>query len=127
MSRPVEQGTIEGVPGHKLGDIALAKRALDVLKKHYPGYLWRVGINDDSTGGVMYIMNMDINTALWGNQNYGVVLKLSTVFNDPGLKCVANAGGEILERARLTRGRNNGNNPVSVDGVDSNHQPLRIF
>lgn len=126
MNNKPDDIKIEPVPFHKLGDIATVKRALKVLKDHYPGYYWRVGINDDRTGGVLYIMNMDINAALWGGQPYGYVLKLKTVYQDPDLKCAMRAGGEILERARLFRGRNQGDEPNHVDGVDPMNQPVKI-
>jgi len=121
-----EKNLIEAVPFHKLGDVALVKRALNALKRHYPGYHWRVGINDDPTGGVMYIMNMDLNAALWGNDPYGYVLYLRSVYGDPGLKRVITAGGEILERARMSRRGNTGEDVQTVDGVLQQHQPLRI-
>jgi len=119
-----EQGIeFEPVPLHKLGDIDLLNRVMRVLTTKYPGYRWRAGVNDDSLGGVLYIMNMDVNAAVWSNAPYGYVLKLSTVYTDPDLKCVMRAGGEILERARLTRGWATGEEPTLVEGVKPQHQP----
>jgi len=115
---------IEMVPGHKLADIQLLNRVMAVLMTKYPGYQWRAGVNDDRLGGVLYIMNLDINAAIYGNTPYGYVLKLTTVYADPALKCVMKAGGEILERARLARGQATGKEPIHIEGVKLHHQPI---
>ena len=122
--RKPEDITIEPVEGHKLGDIALVTRALTVLTDHYPGYTWRVGIHDEPLGGVMYILNMDVCAAVFGNKPYGYVLKLTRVYSDPVLRCVLMAGGEILERARLARSRATGVEPKRIDGVPEYQQPI---
>lgn len=124
IKRPDEIG-IEPVEGHKLADLELATRAVGLLAEHYPGYRWRVWLHDDEQGGVMNVFNMDMCAALFSNRMYGYVLKLSRVYSDPGLKCVIRAGGEILERARLIRGRSNGMEPTHVDGVRRDHQPIK--
>lgn len=118
--------SIEGVPEHKLGDVALAHRCMEIICNHYPGYRWRVGLMDEPTGGVLQIFNDDINAQVWSNAPYGYVLHLTTVYDDPDLKCVVRAAGEILERARLTRGRNRGEEITHVDGVAQKHQPITI-
>lgn len=116
----------EAVPGHTLGDMDLINRVMRTLLDHYPGYTWRAGVHDEPTGGVLYIMNMDINAELFGGQNYGYVLYLSNVYSDPGLRCVIMAAGEILERARLVRGRYKGEEITFVEGIKLQHQPRII-
>jgi hypothetical protein len=118
---------IEGVPGHKLGDVQLVDRIMRKLLTTYPGYRWQVGIHDDDTGGVAYIINKDINSELWSNMQYGYVLKLRRIYTDPNLTCVMRAAGNILERARVERGRRRFNQKIThVDGVKPQHQPGRI-
>jgi len=91
---------IEGVPLHQMGDISLAKRCADTLNKHYPGHLWAVHINDDKLGGTLVIRNLSLSF------EYGYVLHLKRIYQDPNLKCVMLAAGEILERAGIKRGKN---------------------
>jgi len=115
---------IEQVPGHALADLDLTHQAQSVLSKHFPGYTWVVGLNDESLGGVMTIMNLEINSQLLGCPNWGYVLKLSRVYNDPSLKCVVKAGGEILESANISRVINKDEKIKSIDGVNHNRFPL---
>lgn len=72
-----------------------AKNAADMLHKHYPGYLW--GVNVDSKGGVMKVFNLTLSG------QWGFVIKLAQL--DPEYRKVMRAGGEILERYRLSRSR----------------------
>ncbi len=118
---------ITAVPGHKLGDATLATRAVNLLTKHYPGFEWQVRINDENYYGLMEVINLTLNDSLWANCPYGYVLHLYTVYQDPGLKCVIMAGGEILERANIYRGANKGDAPIMIDGVLQKHQPTRII
>lgn len=106
--------------GHHIDnqDEILAKRAGDLLERHYPGHLWAVFINSEKTGGVMYIKNFRVSFI------YGYVLHLSNVYADPQLKCVVKAGGEILERAHMKRGRADGLLAKVVEGVKKRHQPI---
>lgn len=114
---------IEGHPGHTLADTELASRALKILTDSYPGYIWEIGLDEEDLGGIMTVVNKTVNEYIF-DQNYGYVLKLSRVYTDPTLNCVKHAGGEILERANLARGRNNGNPVKNIDGVDHNRHPL---
>lgn len=115
---------LETVPFNKIGDIELVKRALKVLKDHYPGYVWQVGINDNKAGGIMYILNMSLVAEVFGMREYGYVLFLTTVYADPNLKCVVRAGGEILERGNMARGKFREEQIDKIDGVKPEHQPL---
>jgi hypothetical protein len=105
-------------------DIRLALDAGHLLEKTYPGYIWQVRLNDSILGGVLEIHNITIQDQLYTHTNYGTLLKLSTIYADPGMKCVIQAGGEILERAGLSRIVNTGDPVKSVEGVPLDHQPI---
>jgi hypothetical protein len=116
---------LERVPGHKLGDIDLITRIAHVLHAHYPDYYWQVLLNDEPDGGLVKILCGDINSSLMTQHVYGFVIKIKRLYGDPNLHTVVMAAGEILERARLRRGRNNGELPTHVDGVAPQHQPVK--
>ncbi len=78
-------------------DLALSKQAGEILERHYPGYLWAV--HADTNGGVLLIHNLALH-GRWGFQ-----LNLRDVYSDPGLKSVVAAGGELLERYKMKRGK----------------------
>lgn len=96
-------------------DVVLAKDAADTLNRHYPGHLWAVNVN--SEGGVMIIKNMSISAL------YGMVLHLKNVYQDPTLRMVIRAAGELLERAHMARKGWNGEFAKVVEGVAQKHQP----
>lgn len=110
---------IQGEPGHAVDglDEALAKRAADVLNKHYPGHLWGVFVNSEKTGGIMVIKNLRISF------RYGMVLHLRNVYGDPQLKSVIRMGGELLERAHMKRGMANGQIAPVLEGAKAKYQP----
>ena len=105
-------------PG-EMEDYQLAKKIADKLHEHYPGHLWCVNVNSMPTGGVCNIYNMAVSSL------YGYVLHLTTILNDPTLKCVIRAGGEILERGNMMRGKAKGEFAEHVDGLPDKHQPVR--
>jgi hypothetical protein len=76
-------------------DETLAKNIAEVLDKKYPGHLW--GVNVDGRNGVAQIMNL----ALSGR--WGFIVKLREI--DTEYKVIMRAGGELLERYNLSRGR----------------------
>lgn len=83
-------------PEHQAREYEWAKRISDCLEKHFPGYLWAVNVN---LWGKMATVQ-----ALRLSGEWGFYLKLDEVMHDPTLKCVRDAGGEILERYRVHRG-----------------------
>lgn len=111
---------LHGEPGHAVdtSDVVLAKRAAELLNKHYPGHLWAVFVNSEKTGGVMVIKNFRVSYL------YGYILHLRNVYTDPTLKCVIRAGGEVLERAHMKRGTADGALARIVEGVKKHHQPI---
>jgi hypothetical protein len=103
-------------PSQLVDDMGLAKRVGEALHKHYPGYLWGVHVRSDQ--GVLMVYNLRLSG------QWGFVLKLRDVYQDPTLKCVMRAGGEILERYSLSRSK--------MDAEQVAHMPkdnagLRLF
>ena len=76
-------------------DHTLAKNVAEHLEKIYPGWLWAVHVMD----GVVGVKSMRLSG------NWGFVLHANKIDND--YKVVVNAGGEILERYRQSRGKFN--------------------
>lgn len=115
---PETERGIRGEPGHSMeaDDILLAKRAAELLNKHYPGHLWAVNVN--SEGGVMIIKNYRLSFS------YGMVLHLRNIYADPSLRRVIRAGGELLERAHMVRGRATGEEARVLEGVEKRHEPV---
>lgn len=76
----------------------LARMVGEHLHATYPGYLWRV--NADFKGGIVNILCADVS------MEKGCTLMASDFANSvEAMKLVTRAGGELLERARLHRGR----------------------
>lgn len=93
-------GLDDSAMGTCANDMILAKEIADTLNTHYPGHLW--GVNVDGRGGVANIHNLLLSGQM------GYVLKLVNIFSASDFKRdVVRAGGEILERFRLARGRFN--------------------
>ena len=81
-------------------DIVMAKEMAEALHTAYPGHLWAVTC--DGQTGMADVRNM----ALSGN--WGFRLRLTDIYSASAFrKDVVMAGGEILERYKLSRGRLN--------------------
>lgn len=81
-------------------DEMLARRCLEVLDRHYSGHKW--GVEAKSEQGVVIVRNYDLSG------RWGFLLKLhgfNGLYMDPNLDSVMRAGGELLERYRVIRGR----------------------
>lgn len=120
--------SIHGAHGHKIEgmDMTLAMEISANLNAHYPGYEWYVHVN--SEGGVVDIkcgqvsmeygfrmkMRERLSTGAWWNRTH----------EDLRNGAVA-AGGELLERAKLKRGkREDGKEADFVDGINKiQYQP----
>jgi len=101
-----------GEQGHKVeaNDIMLAKRIGDTLHKMYPLHLWSVMVN--SEGGVIDLKALNISST------YGIRMYYRDVADDPELKKIKMAAGELLERAGLTRGEwELGKKPTHLEGA----------
>lgn len=75
----------------------LAKRCGEALEKRYPGWWWT--INPDENGGVIYIY------ALRLSGEWGYTIKIADIQDDTTDKQAIMAGGEILERYNIRRGK----------------------
>lgn len=85
-------------PQGNLIDIANAKMAAEALHAAYPGHLW--GVACDVRTGFMDIRNLGLSG------NWGFRIRLSKIYTHSALKRdVLRAGGELLERYNLSRGR----------------------
>jgi hypothetical protein len=79
-------------------DMIMAKEIADALNAHYPKHLWAVNV--DGKNGVATIKNLLLSG------QWGYLLKLTNMFSASDFrKDVLRAGGEILERYRVNRGR----------------------
>lgn len=82
-------------PDLSANDYVMAKTMADTLHKHYPGHLWAVTCER----GLATVRNL----ALSGD--WGFVLKVGDIYSGSSFdKDVIRAGGEILERYRVSRG-----------------------
>ena len=104
---------IENEEGHKaeLDDMILARNIGDDLHKHYPGHLWSVFV--DSEGGVVNVFNMRISQT----HGWRFMIKDLTPYDTGTSKKVRDAGGEMLERANMLRGKSDGQFADKVDGA----------
>lgn len=75
----------------------IARRMAEALHTHYPGHLW--GVSADVETGIAKVFNLRLSG------QWGFVIKLNTLVNDVELKSVIRAGGELLERYKMHRGR----------------------
>ena len=75
----------------------LTKDTADKLEKHYPGWLWT--INPDENAGMLYIFSLRLSG------EFGYKLKIADIQNDERRKFAIDAGGEILERYGIKRGK----------------------
>jgi len=92
------------------------------LVSAFPGYHW--GIDLDATAGTVVIECGQVQDAIFTNMPYAYLMKLRDVVTDTMLKDrVVRAGGEILERARLNRGKYKWEDVKRVDGVLEEEQP----
>lgn len=94
-----------------LADIDQAKAISEVLQRHYPGHHWAVNV--DGAGGVATIKNFSLSG------DWGFLLMLAAFSASEMDKRVVMAGGELLERYNLSRGRRRENemNAVKFDGL----------
>lgn len=98
-------------------DDLLAKRIGEILVGAYPGHPWHISIK----GGVMVIKHMKISAKM------GMVLHYQKVVHNAEWlrRGVLVAGGELLERAGLTRGAYKGDRIGHVEGIDPKHRVLQ--
>ena len=92
---------------------ATAKAAAQILCDHYPAHLWVVGWHP---GGVLCVKNMAIPG------NYGFTIDIPKIATASEFKRVVyQAGGEMLERAHMSRGKWDGEFATVLEGSDPKH------
>lgn len=92
---------------------AMAKTAAQILCDHYPDHLWVVGWHP---GLALCVKNMAIPG------NYGFTIDCTRIATASEFKrLVYQAGGEMLERAHMSRGSWNGEFATVLDGSDPKH------
>jgi hypothetical protein len=86
-----------------------AEKVMAILCQAYPGHPWAVRVDE----GIIFIRHLE-NAGPWGMN-----LKTREVDHDAAVlkHKIIMAAGEWLERAGLARGRENGDEIVSVEGV----------
>jgi hypothetical protein len=77
-------------------DSAAAKQILEVLGKHYPGHLWKCTVHR----GVADIQNLNLS-GRWGFRMFLDQQWSASIL----ARSVMMAGGELLERYRVSRGK----------------------
>lgn len=79
-------------------DILMSKEMAEALHAAYPGHMWAVAV--DGSIGFADVRNL----ALSGN--WGFRIKLDNIYSGSSFKKdVLRAGGELLERYRMSRGK----------------------
>ena len=68
-----------------------------MLEKNYPGWLWT--INPDQNAGMIYIYSLRLSG------EFGYKMKIGDVQDDPNRRLAVEAGGQILERYGMKRGK----------------------
>lgn len=79
------------------GSLALiCKDSADLLERHYPGWMW--AIQPFEFGAVIKIFSLRLSG------EYGFMIRVPEIQNDPQRKLALEAGGQILERFGMPRG-----------------------
>jgi hypothetical protein len=102
------QGLLTDAPQVNAFELMLSKDAAEALHTAYPGHLW--GVAASERDGMLDVRN------LYLSGNWGFRLKIPTMYSASEFKKrVVRAGGELLERFRVSRGR------VRADEINSLH------
>lgn len=86
-------------PDIAANDLLMAKEMAELLNKHYPGHMWAVSCDGGGTG-FADVRNLSLS-GTWGFR-----VKLRELFSASDFRHrIVMAGGEILERYNLSRGK----------------------
>lgn len=99
-------------------DITLCKQINDILQKHYPGHPWMVGCNHKA--GTIHI-ELPYLDRLRTRFPYGYMLHINKMVRPSVVrKKTIHAGGELLERYNLARGKATENSELdaAMHGLD---------
>jgi len=80
----------------ELANQAIAKEIAECLNTHYPGHAW--GVQADVEQGVVKVFNLRLSG------QWGFLLHIDDLQQDPSMRITIKAGGELLERYNLSRG-----------------------
>ena len=83
-------------------EFGLAKAIFEKLWEHYPSRDWKVKVDAHPSVGIVSIKLPRLHHSALGYN-----FPIDKLAADPDMKIVVRAGGELLERFRLTRGRFN--------------------
>lgn len=95
----------------QLANESIARTVAEVLDKHYPGHAWAVSA--DVMQGIVKVHNLNLSG------EWGFILKMDNLINDPTERPIVNAGGELLERFNISRGE------MRYHEIDSAKRDLR--
>jgi hypothetical protein len=91
---------LDDVPDIPVNDLIMSKNMADTLHKHYPEHRWAVCV--EGANGIAKVYHLDTS----GSKAY--ILDLASIYSSSSFdRDLIKAGGEILERHRLARGRFN--------------------
>jgi hypothetical protein len=92
------QNLVTDAPDICANDYVIAKNMAELLHRHYPLHLWAVTVQGDQ--GIATVRNLSLSG------QWGFVIKLGDIFSATDMdKKVLMAGGEVLERYKVKRGR----------------------
>lgn len=101
----------EGGTAHQKAD---ADTVLGILCDAYPGHPWAARVD----GGIIFIRHLEM-PGQWGmTKHFGNLTHDAAVFK----REIIMAAGEFLERAGLVRGRHDGSQIISVEGIPDKYQ-----
>lgn len=110
----------DGYGEHKLKDLAIGKKILDILEKYYAGHDWFVNCCHQAGTATVQLMyeGQDKKVRIW---KYGFVLHLINLVGDELDKKVMRAGGEVLERYNMARKAVSENSIIDffTNGIDA--------
>lgn len=84
-------------------DLDKAIEIAHVLDHHYPSHRWSVEVSHEQ--GIVNIRLLYYDPLTFSNRTWAFVLKLADLATDPSMRDVVRAGGELLERWGLPRGK----------------------
>jgi hypothetical protein len=105
-------------------DLCLA--VSETLMGTYPGYAWAVGCTLQG-GAVMISLKVPLADVAGANAQPGYLLYISSLLGSDGVKKVRNAGGELLERWKLCRGKAASEwvDAAWENGLDRSHEIIK--
>ena len=88
---------IKTVPGHAIGDVALAADIGRKLNDNYPGWGWDVFIDDEPTGGILRVISQVFEMYSPLRSAWGLTIPITTAYADPDRKRILRHAGRMLE------------------------------